>query len=136
MADAMDLTHKDLALDLLEIAIEEIRNNIDAGLDCDGRAFRSLEPRYKAWKDKEYPGRPIGILTGFMTSDEQMRGERHITPHSAVMTYGTVLEARDQAGYFQESENEKGDITPNRPFYGLTKQAIKRMDDRVDKAFS
>jgi len=131
--DAMDLTRDNLAADLMEIAVEEMKANIAAGLDCNDQPFEQLSQLYQISKGRHFPGRPISVLHGLMTSDAELRGVQTFNATVSIMSFGTTQEAVDEAGWFQDPSSPN---QPAREFYGLTLRAVVRMDQRVDEAFN
>lgn len=131
---AADLTHGNFAPDLFDIIVEEIRTNAAMGFDCNDKPFAELSQLYQISKGRHFPGRPITVLHGLMMEKDQLNGFRVVGPDSAVMIYGISEEAAVEAEWFQDPDPAKT-TRPAREFYGLTKRAIQRCDERVHKAF-
>lgn len=130
--EAMRLDKGNLASDLMDIAVEEMQANMAAQTDPEGNAWAELSEAYAKSKAESHPGAPISVLEGLMASDDEMNGFRMTTDRTASLTYGVSPDAKEEAGWFQDPGNPN---QPPRVFWGLTKEAIRRSDERVDKAF-
>lgn len=129
--DIFDMDRNDLGENLLDVAVDGVQQRFDSQTDPDGQAWPQLQSEYKRWKDKNYPGEPIGVLEGLMRSE--IDGERAIETNSAEWTYGKTQEARDEATWFSE-----GDPVQNRkprPFADLNEQSVRRSDQILDNHF-
>lgn len=130
--DAMRLDKGNLASDLMDIAVEEMKINMAAQIDPDGQTWDDLSEEYAKSKARNYPGKPISVLEGLMASDNEMAGFRMVTDSTASITYGETDDAKIEAEWFQDPSNPN---QPARVFWGLTREAIRRSDERVHKAF-
>jgi hypothetical protein len=103
------------------------------------RSHQQKDPRGNAWPDnaESYKrqarkrGKPVGILTGEMLSDSEIRGTRAIAAGSASMEYGTTGEMKQRAEKFQEGSSGK---QPPRPFFDLDEDIIRDIDALYDEA--
>jgi len=130
--DAMRLDRGELATDLMDIAVEEMKASMARQEDPDGNAWADLSESYAKQKARTHPGRPISELEGLMSSDDEMNGFRIVGEASASLTYGNSPEAKAEAEWFQDPAN---DNQPPRVFWGLTKEAVRRSGERVHQAF-
>lgn len=130
-AAAFDLTRDGLGERLLTIASNGAYHALLRGEDADGNELAALSEDYAAWKEKRYPGRPIGILEHEMAKWVHFQGERAIAPDLATVTYGRNEEAKQEAAWFIEGSQEQN--RPPRPFWGLTEDAVKESTEYLTK---
>jgi hypothetical protein len=78
--------------------VKMIRERTLAGRAADGSRLIRRERDYARTMGDPLPG----VRTGRMLSEEELGGIRHVSPARATMRYGTSVESRLVAGYFQE----------------------------------
>jgi hypothetical protein len=117
--------------DVLDVAVGGVKSHFNAQLDPDGATWAELQSAYKRWKDKHYPGNPIGVQEGLMR--DEIDGERKVDPDSAEWTYGHSDEARAEADWFTQGDPEQN--RKPRPFADLNGDSIARSDQLLDTHF-
>lgn len=127
-----DLTKDTLGADLLEIASVGAHNALIAGEDVNGRPLAPLTTGYRVWKEREYPGLPIGFLELEMGRLDNFRGVQEIEETEATVTYGLNERAREELDWFCQGD------PPNKPprnVWGFTAASIRESTDRLDDHF-
>jgi hypothetical protein len=109
----------------LDADVEAIRDCTDARSDPAGNRWPDLNEEYERWKAQHFPGQGMGHLYDLMLAEEQLRGERTITPRLARMVYGISWEAKLEATRFQQGNGPQ----PPRGFYSLSAAAVERKDE-------
>lgn len=114
-----DFSHQpQLANDLLSASVQQILFSASLQQDPDGRHFAPLGRFYAAWKQKHFPGQPIGRLIGRMLSPNNVDGKRTVTPTRASIDYGREMIAIHTAIAFQEGAAATGHRSqPERHFF-------------------
>lgn len=88
-----------------------------------GQAWPALNPKYKSWKAKEFPGRPMLVRTGTM-----MRGFRFMSTRSQVRVFNKL-------DYFEK--HQEGIGVPQRIVMALTQErrdaALEILKDDLNK---
>lgn len=145
LADACDLTQHGLGVDLLDtIAVGIMERSIGEQKAPSGAPWAPNKEPYASSPKKR--GKPIGVLTGEMLSQEQLRGEQTIEPERASMRYGVSPEAqqkldwftkgkparysRDVRGRFIKGTRVEG-TQPRRPVYGLDDEIRAALDAKI-----
>lgn len=126
-----DLTKGGLGATLCGIATDGVMDNLADGRDADGNPFAALSPDYEAWKSRNFPGQPIGLLHHLMADPAQVSGVVDVARDRAAVAYGVSEEARREAEWFIE-----GDAAHNRPprdFWGLTGEALRLVDETLEE---
>jgi phage gpG-like protein len=90
-----------------------------------GTEWPPLSTRYRKWKEKRYPGRPILVLSGRTRESLTRRtGDSYFTADSHRMTIGTkVPYAR-----FHQSGTRR---MPKRPIIALTKDDVREFGRQI-----
>lgn len=120
-----------LGRDALEIASADVKNNFDNQESPDGTSWAPLTDHYRNWKERHFPGRPIGVRMGELR--EHLIGEREQSPTVASVAIGATIEAADKAAWLHE-----GDETRNRfarPFIGFSESGRAQSDRLFDDYF-
>ena len=115
----------------LDIAVNGVKDHFDAEVNPDGVPWPRLQADYKRWKDRHFPGQPIGVQEGLMRAE--IDGERAVGGDSAEWTYGRSEEARQEAGWFQQGDPEQN--RPERRFADLNPESTSRSDQLFDTHF-
>lgn len=131
---AFDLDRDDLAEDLMDVAAEVIRRDIDSQTDPDGQPWPELSPAYAEWKATVAPGNPMAFLYRQMIDNEQILGESWVSATMARMVFGVDETPKQEAVYFQEGNPENNQ--PPRPFYAFSIECLTRMDALLDQRFA
>jgi len=126
-----DLTKGGLGATLCGIATDGVMDNLADELDADGNRFADLSEGYAAWKSRQFPGQPIGLLHHLMADPAQVSGTLDVTPDRAEVAYGVSQEAVDEASWFIEGDPSRN--RPPRDFWGLTKEALRLVDETLEQ---
>lgn len=126
-----DFTQDELAQRVSVVTAAAIYSYMDAQVDADNAPWIALADGYARWKERHFPGQPIGVLTGHMKALAQLLGELEITPHLLKQTYGIDEQARLLAEWFQEGYDDQN--RPPRSFYDLNDLAVAALDDFFDR---
>ncbi|MHC5542096.1 hypothetical protein ACYOEI_28070 [Singulisphaera rosea] len=119
--------------EVAEATAAAIFEYMDAETSPDGGQWIDLAPAYQAWKERHYPGRKMGELELKMKDPMQLRGEPNITPNELVQEYGTDEDAKLEAEWFQEGNEEQN--RPPRKFYALNDLALHDLGNLFDRRF-
>ena len=103
---------------LVGIARESTQRNFTAAAAPDGTPWPELSSDYRQWKQRYYPGEPIGVRDGAMR--EGLNGEPELTPGSATWTFGQGGRDREECDWFSAGDPPAN--RPPRPFVGLDGQ--------------
>lgn len=126
-----DLTRGGLGATLCGIATDGVMDNLADEKDADGNRFAALSPDYEAWKSRNFPGQPIGLLHHLMADPAQVSGVPDVSRDRAAVTYGVSEEAREEAAWFIEGDPERN--RPARDFWGLTREALRLVDETLEE---
>lgn len=120
--------------DALETGITErfydgVRATYDAQGDPIGRAWRELSPGYLRWKERNYPGLPILVLTGDMRASAigENAADRRIEPREANYWVPQPYAAAHQFGTQR---------IPQRWFFGANEETKSAIEELVADAFT
>ena len=130
-AGAFDLDRNQLGKELLDAAVDGVRQHFNAEIDPDGNPWPALSPKYFEWKSKHFPGMPIGVQTGLMR--DEIEGERVIAEDAAEWTMGVTEEGKALADWFTQGDEENN--RKPRPFADLNDVSIARSDQILDDHF-
>lgn len=106
--------------------------------DAEGPGWRPLSPRYKAWKDKRFPGAPILVRTGALRNsltDGNAPGAIYdVRPLE--LQLGTDLKTKN--GYTLGTIHQTGslkvrDRPPKRPPVNITMGLRKKWNKRLER---
>lgn len=129
----LDLESDKFGEDLVDVVAASIRaRTLDDQREVDGGEL--AENRGSYGRAKRAKGIPVGV--GPREGDSRMldlaeiRGDVKVTPGGATMSPGTTKLGRDKARWFEEG---RGEIQPERPFYGIDDAAEEEILDRVGK---
>ncbi len=126
-----DMDRNGLGDRLLDVAVNGVKDHFNAEVDPDGNPWPELQSDYKRWKDRHFPGEPIGVQTGMMRAE--IDGETQVDANSAEWTYGRSEVAKQEAGWFSEGDPEQN--RKPRPFADLNAESISRSDQILDTHF-
>jgi phage gpG-like protein len=129
-----DMTQNGLGADLLKAFTDGVKDTIAKEEAPDGTPWDQLDPAYEAWKQKNYPGKPIGFLEEIMADAAQIEGTPRITAEEAETTYGITDVARDHASWFQNGDEDNNQ--PPRPFWGFTPESLAKIKEILAKRLS
>lgn len=123
-----------LADAIFDVDVQGIRRrSLDGQHGPAGEPWANNEATYAARKG----GRPIGVLTGRMLSEEELAGIRAISSDRALMRYGVTGWAIQKAEWFEDGTERQ----PERPFYDSseddtpTKEALvnRQIEDTIQR---
>lgn len=120
---------------LRDIAVDGMEASTQAQTTPDGAPWAPLSDDYRKWKQAVAPGMPIGILFGVMLARPELDGVLLTNHERAEHSYGITIAARVEAIKFTLGGIVTGTNQPERPFWGLTHQAVARMNDLCDAVF-
>jgi hypothetical protein len=106
--------------DLCHAFADGCYNALMSQKDYLGRPLAPLTPGYRRWKERNYPGHPIGILEFEMAQYTHFRNEVIAKRDEAAMRYGRTEEAQDEFAWFNEGNPP---TQAPRPVWGMTAQA-------------
>jgi hypothetical protein len=130
-AEAFRLDSDGLGESALSAARAGVVEHFSNQVDPDGVPWPELSRRYRAFKERHWPGLPINVREGLMRSE--LEGESSIEPGQAVYTAGQSAEGRAEIGYAEDP-----DPTSNRPprkFVDLNPGSIAESDHLFDRHF-
>ena len=123
------LDRGELAKDLIDILVEEVRSDMDAERSFDGSRWDDLSDDYGRWKSTHHPGLPIGELHGKMKDEEQIRGRQTIVVDRVYISYGVDDDVRDYAMAF--NFGNPANNQPARPFLGFSARCETRLAEKI-----
>ena len=114
----------------IQYVTNESRRQITEGQRGD---YKPLSPRYRAWKEKKYPGRPTLVITG--RTVRSMTNSKSRDFYSKVRGGGKVLEMGTK--YSISAYHQKGTKRmPARPLFRLTRRVAERMAEVIGDALT
>ena len=118
-----DLSKDGLGNQLLNVAANEIETMFIRHKKPDGSYWAPLTSDYARWKRLNFPGEPMGVLTGGMSSE--FPGETQVQPDLAQLTALQSAAMRARLGSFSE----------RRPFFGFNEESITVTTSVLDNHF-
>lgn len=112
----------DLGNDLADVAESDLTASFDATQTPDGDEWPELTSDYGRWKEANYPGKPIGVLTGELRA--HLFAPAELTPGSVVLPIGGTDEAAKKAEWLEEGSDNR----LARRWIGLTEEGLARSD--------
>ncbi len=104
-----------------QIGVKEIKTGLDTSTDIKGKPFKKLAPSTIRQKLKKgQPTKPL-IATGMMRRLPPVKGKSGKSTISVAMKRNDVAQYHDQGG-------TKAGQPPKREWFGLTKEAKKKID--------
>jgi hypothetical protein len=129
---AFDMLKHGLGEEALDIVAQGVGECLEAEQSPDGTPWKELSEAYAEWKAKEVGAAPMAVLYRDMTSPGAIRGEHDIAKDEAIYTFGNSYISKLHASYFQDPT---GPGQPPRPFVGLGRTTIGRLDNLFDRRF-
>ena len=130
-AGLFQLDQGGLGDDALDLAVNGVKDHFDQQVDPDGVPWPALSTDYSRWKQRHYPGEPMGVLERIMRPE--IDGSRAIGPDSAEWTNGQTEEGKQHATWFQEGDPEQN--RPERRFADLNADSIGKSNPLFDHHF-
>jgi hypothetical protein len=118
-----------LGADLAEVASADVADTFDHECDPGGSTWPDLSSDYARWKEQHYPGRPMGVRTGYLR--EHLIGVPVVSAESVEIPIGDTPEASALAGYFNDGDDASN--RPPREFIGLTERGVETSDQVCER---
>jgi hypothetical protein len=103
-----DLSKDELGTKALDVAVGGVKTTFKAESEPGGERWPELNSEYARVKERLFPGQPMGVREGLMSSE--LDGEREIDAGRAVVECGRSAEAKNRTAWF----------SVRRRFFGFT----------------
>ena len=104
-----------------------------------GLKYSPLKPKYKKWKERHYPGRPILVLTGAMKEASEGGAGSVTEITKTTVKFGVDIDQIEYARIHQLGGSTGKAFIPQRPYLwsadgGLPGRGIQKLKDLLEKS--
>lgn len=122
----------DAAKRVIDYANNEALRQITHGQRGD---YAPLSPRYRAWKARRYPGRPILVVTGRTVRSMTDKSSRDFFSRVKARGRTLVFGSKYKLAGIHQTGNRAGNL-PARPLFRVTRRVVERVSEIVSDALT